>query len=61
MKEELRVKSVRRLKYFLIILMDKNEIVVAAINKMKPYKRRFLLLFQNQAAKNNSNTRKRWL
>lgn len=47
MKEELRVKSVRRLKYFLIILMDKNEIVVAAINKMKPYKRRFLLLLQN--------------
>lgn len=47
MKKELRVKSVRRLKYFLIILMDKKEIVVAAINKMKPYKRRFLLLLQN--------------
>lgn len=41
--------------------MDKKEIVVAAVNKMKPYKRRFLLLLQNQAAKNNSNTRKRWL
>lgn len=47
MKEELRVKFVRRLKYFLIILMDKKEIVVAAINKMKPYKRIFLLLLQN--------------
>jgi len=46
-KEELRVKFVRRLKYFLIILMDKKEIVVAAINKMKPYKRIFLLLLQN--------------